>query len=159
MQKMLNMQKVQKMQGLSLIEVLIAMLLVAIGLLGLAAAQIKTLQFASSSLHQTVASIQLQNAIERIWPDLCRLQQGSVVFNNAYQTTLSPDTALDPRGYQLVFTAHNFQQSPLTATQPLPLFQLSVEWVDRRLKDQTTHQLDMSAGFPWLRNGNPAGCV
>ena len=62
----------QRLHGFSLVEVLIAILLVAIGLLGLAAAQVKTLQYASSSLQQTVASIQAQNVIERLWPDFRR---------------------------------------------------------------------------------------
>lgn len=145
-------------RGLSLIEVLIAMLLVAIGLLGLAAAQIKTMQFASSSLQQTIASIQLQNAIERIWPDLCRLQQGNLIYDAKYKTTLAPDISVDPAGYQVEFPAFDFKQSPLT-TQAVPLFALTVQWQDRRQRDQTAHQLDINTGFPWLRNGNPTGCL
>lgn len=146
-------------RGFSLVEVLVAMLLVAIGLLGLAAAQIKTLQYASSSLQQTVASIQAQNVIERIWPDLCRLQQGTQPFDDDFKAQLQPDPNLDPAGYTATIAAYDFKVSPLTAAAILPMLPVSISWTDRRQTDQQSQSLDIAAGFPWLRNGNPAGCL
>jgi type IV pilus assembly protein PilV len=145
--------------GFSLIEVLVAILLVAIGLLGLAAAQIKTLQYASSSLQQTVASIQAQNVIERLWPDLCRLQQGSQPFDENFKASLKPDAELDPAGYSATVPAYDFSVSPLTNAAARPLLSVTISWTDRRQRDQSSEQLDIAAGFPWLRNGNPAGCL
>jgi type IV pilus assembly protein PilV len=145
--------------GFSLVEVLVAMLLVAIGLLGLAAAQIKTLQYASSSLQQTVASIQAQNVIERIWPQLCQLQQGTLLFNDALKAQLKPDPNLDPAGYSATIPAYDFTVSPLASAAVLPMLPVSIGWVDHRQTDQQSQSLDIAAGFPWLRNGNPAGCL
>lgn len=145
--------------GFSLLEVLVAMLLVAIGLLGLAAAQIKTLQYASSSLQQTVASIQAHNVIERLWPDLCRLQQGSQPFDENFKASLKPDATLDPAGYTATVGAYDFSASALTNAAAQPLLSVTISWTDRRQRDQSNEQLDIAAGFPWLRNGNPAGCL
>ncbi len=149
----------QRLHGFSLVEVLVAILLVAIGLLGLAAAQVKTLQYASSSLQQTVASIQAQNVIERLWPELCRLQQGSQPFDEDFTASLKPDAELDPVGYSATVPAYDFSASPLTAAAAQPLLSVTIRWTDRRQRDQSSEQLDIAAGFPWLRNGNPAGCL
>lgn len=149
----------QRLEGFSLVEVLVAIVLVAIGLLGLAAAQVKTLQYASSSLQQTVASIQAQNVIERLWPDLCRLQQGNQPFDEAFITSLMPDAELDPVGYSATVPDYDFSVSPLTAAAAQPLLSVTIRWTDRRQRDQSNEQLDIAAGFPWLRNGNPAGCL
>ena len=53
--------------GFSLVEVLISMALATLTLLGLAAGQVKSLQFANNSFDYTLSLIQAQNASERIW--------------------------------------------------------------------------------------------
>ena len=53
----------------------ISVVIAGIALLGLAAAQIKSLQYATNSFHYTVSLIQGQNSIERIWPRICEIQK------------------------------------------------------------------------------------
>lgn len=156
------MQKQTRMNGFSLIEVLIAMLLASLGLLGLASAQMKALQYAGSSLSYTVATIQAHNAVERIWPQLCALQQGAIAFDAAFINNLQPQLNLDPPGYQIdfenfVFNASPYQPAP-AAPLPLPMLEMSVNWSDRRLNDGEANLIDIQSSFPWLRNGNPTGC-
>ncbi|RVU33370.1 prepilin-type cleavage/methylation domain-containing protein [Rheinheimera riviphila] len=150
-------------QGFSLIEALVAMLLASLGLLGLASAQIKALQYAGSSLSYTVATIQAHNAVERIWPQLCALQQGGVLFDAAFINTLQPQTDLDPAGYQIDFEAFAFNVSPYqpapAAPLPLTMLELAVSWNDVRLDDGEANIMDIQSSFPWLRNGNPTGCI
>lgn len=151
-----------KFDGFSLVEVLVAMLLASIGLLGLASAQLKALQYAGSSLSYTVATIQAHNAVERIWPQLCALQQGGIAFNAAFINNLQPQVDLDPPGYQIdfenfVFNASPYQPAP-AAPLPLPMLELRVRWADRRLNDGEANVMDIQSSFPWLRNGNPTGC-
>lgn len=149
--------------GFSLIEVLVAILLATFGLLGLASAQIKALQYAGSSLSYTVATIQAHNAVERIWPQLCALQQGSLDFDEDFITTLQPQDDLDPAGYQLTFADFAFNVSPYqpapAAPLPLSMLELTVSWNDRRLNDGEANSMDIQSSFPWLRNGNPTGCT
>jgi type IV pilus assembly protein PilV len=149
-------------QGFSLIEVLIAMVLASFGLLGLASAQLKALQYAGSSLSYTVATIQAQNAVERIWPELCALQQGGTAFDADFMATLQPQADMDPPGFEIDFEDFAFDispyQAPPAAPVALPMLQLSVRWRDRRLNDDDANIMDVQSSFPWLRNGNPTGC-
>jgi len=150
-------------RGFSLMEVLVAMLLASIGLLGLARAQLKALQYAGSSLSYTVATIQAHNAVERIWPQLCALQQGGTPFDAVFINNLQPQVNLDPPGYQIdvgnfAFTNSPYQPAP-AAPLPLPMLELRVRWTDRRLDDGEANMMDIQSSFPWLRNGNPTGCI
>ena len=59
-----------KQAGFSLLEVLIAVLVIAIGLLGMAALQLKTVQNSHSAFQRTLASIVAMDAAERLWINL-----------------------------------------------------------------------------------------
>ncbi|MFN4262142.1 MAG: type IV pilus modification protein PilV [Thioalkalivibrionaceae bacterium] len=75
--------------GFTLIEVLIALLVVSIGLLALAGLQTKALTSAHSSYLRSVAAIQATDLVERAWADLCVLSgAGSSVTPNAAFTNL-----------------------------------------------------------------------
>ncbi|MFO7907838.1 MAG: type IV pilus modification protein PilV [Pirellulaceae bacterium] len=56
--------------GFTLLEVLIAVVVLSLGLLGAAALQIKGLQSAHSAYQRTVASIIAADAAERLWLDM-----------------------------------------------------------------------------------------
>ncbi|GHG74021.1 hypothetical protein GCM10010919_27360 [Alishewanella longhuensis] len=56
--------------GFSLLEVLIAVLIIAFGLLGMAALQLKTVQNSHSAYQRTLASIIAMDASERLWINL-----------------------------------------------------------------------------------------
>src|SRR5690554_3660239 len=53
--------------GFTLIEALIALLVLSIGLLGAAAMQLKALQGAQSGYQRALASLAAQDAVERLW--------------------------------------------------------------------------------------------
>ena len=78
-------------KGFTLIEVLIALLVSNIALLGLAAGQLKSLQYATNSFNYTVSLIQANNAAERIWADICMLQDGRLAFDEVYLANLQPE--------------------------------------------------------------------
>ncbi|MCI0511114.1 type IV pilus assembly protein PilV [Chromohalobacter marismortui] len=60
-------------RGFGLIEVLVALTILSIGMLGLAAMQLTSLQFARESLNTTIATIMVRDMNERAWA-----QQGEV---------------------------------------------------------------------------------
>lgn len=146
-----------KAQGFSLVEVLVAFVVAAIALLGLAATQFKALQFASSSVQYTVASIEASNIVERIWPQLCTFQKNGNVAN---QTLLLNTEASGLYNYQV--PTFDFTRQPYTAggTVVAPAdFVLSISWSDARLADSAqVNRLEFVASFPWLLNGNDEGC-
>lgn len=53
--------------GFTLIEALVALLVLSIGLLGAAAMQLKALEGAQSGYQRAVASLAAQDAVERLW--------------------------------------------------------------------------------------------
>jgi len=53
--------------GFTLIEALVALLVLSIGLLGAAAMQLKALQGAQSGYQRAVVSLAAQDAVERLW--------------------------------------------------------------------------------------------
>lgn len=56
--------------GFSLLEVLVAIVVLAIGLLGLSALQLKGLQSAHSAYQRSLASVIANDAVERLWAAL-----------------------------------------------------------------------------------------
>lgn len=153
------MDRYQKVHaGFSLIEVLVALVVAAIALLALASAQIKTLQFSLDSLRYTVATVEASNIHERIWPNLCKYQQGTeptiaeltseVANAGIYQYQLPSD-----------FVFSNSPYTGVAGTVPTAPadFVLTVSWSDAKQKD--FNQVQLSSSFPWLRNGNPDGCL
>lgn len=61
-------------RGFSLIEALIALLVLSIGLIGVAAMQVKALQSATAGYQRSVATLAAVDAQERLWAELFRLR-------------------------------------------------------------------------------------
>ncbi|WP_386080129.1 type IV pilus modification protein PilV [Vreelandella sp. F11] len=64
--------KQAKQRGFSLIEALIALLVLSIGLIGIAAMQLKALQSANTGYQRSVASVAAVDAQERLWAELAK---------------------------------------------------------------------------------------
>ena len=126
-----------KQQGFSLLEVMISVVIAGIALLGLAAAQLKSLQYATNSFHYTVSLIQGQNSIERLWPHICDIQKTNPgLFQDAtFRASLSPQVS----DYKLTLPAvYNNDM------------QINVSWVDKRMTDNAENQISLNASFPDL---------
>lgn len=61
-------------RGFSLIEALIALVVLSIGLIGVAAMQLKALQSANAGYQRSVASVAAVDAQERLWAELATLE-------------------------------------------------------------------------------------
>lgn len=60
-------------QGAGLVEVLVTMVIITIGLLGVAGLQMAAFNSSYGTLQRQVASMQVQDAAERLWSNLCAL--------------------------------------------------------------------------------------
>ncbi|MCC5901597.1 MAG: type IV pilus modification protein PilV [Halomonas sp.] len=86
--------------GFSLIEVLVALVILAFGLLGVAAMQLKSLQSASAGYQRSMASVAAIDAQELIWsllannPDCTAIDSGSV--EEKWRDEWSRDTPSNP---------------------------------------------------------------
>ncbi|MBU2971801.1 prepilin-type N-terminal cleavage/methylation domain-containing protein [Pseudoalteromonas sp. C2R02] len=141
-------------KGFTLIEVLIALIISSIALLGLASGQLKSLQYATNSFNYTVSLIQANNAIERMWVDICALQRGDIAFDQAYISSLDPEFDrynLDLEGVDVA--AGTFDND----------FIIKVNWENDRIKNEDKimqgninldNQIAINATFPQL----PVNC-
>ena len=80
--------------GFSLLEVMISFLVVAIALIALLTAQLRSLQFVNDSFNYTVSLVQANNVIERMLPRLCELQHTNPGLYNevGFQQSLQPQS-------------------------------------------------------------------
>lgn len=68
----MRLPSLKKKAGFSLIEVMVALVVLSISLLGVAALQIKSLQSTHAAYQRTVASVIAQDASERLWMALAK---------------------------------------------------------------------------------------
>jgi len=68
-------------RGFSLIEALIALVVLSVGLIGVAAIQLKALQSANAGYQRSVASVAAVDAQERFWAQLAMLDPGQTCEN------------------------------------------------------------------------------
>jgi type IV pilus assembly protein PilV len=131
-------------QGFSLLEVMISVVIAGIALLGLASAQLKSLQYATNSFNYTISLVQAQNTIERIWPHICELQTTSPdLFNDVnFRASLEP------------------QITDYTLTLPAAFnneMQIVVSWNDERIRQNDPqaleNQITLNASYPDLSAG------
>jgi len=135
-----------KQQGFTLIEVLIALVLSSVALLGLAAGQLKSLQYATNSFNYTVSLIQANNAVERTWVKLCDLQNGTVLYDADYNTEnfVSPvdtyNVAIVPATTQIVGGVSPFVNNLM----------VTVSWNDARMSDDNASVIRINAQYPQI---------
>lgn len=58
-------------RGFTLLEVLVTLIVISIGLLSIAQLQARALQFSYASLQRTVATVQVNDLVERMWTGIC----------------------------------------------------------------------------------------
>ena len=116
--------------GFSLLEVLVSMFIASIALIGLGVTQRKSLQFANNSFDYTVSLVQAQNAIERMWPELCEIQHNSPskFTDQAFRESLQPPNSLS---FRYVLTL------PETYSEEMPI---AVAWRDLRVPEEAQNQ-------------------
>lgn len=73
-------------RGFSLIEALIALVVLSVGLLGVAAMQLKALQSANAGYQRSVASVAAVDAQERLWAELANKTCTDINIESDWET-------------------------------------------------------------------------
>ena len=73
----------QGQRGFTLLEALVALLVLSIGMLGVAAMQLKALQGAHAAYQRSIASLAAQDAQERLWAELALGSGNCPLWNEA----------------------------------------------------------------------------
>jgi len=127
-----------KQQGFTLIEVMIALAISTVALLGLAAGQLKSLQYATNSFNYTVSLVQANNAVERTWVNLCGLQDGSVSYDDAYYNA----------NFQPQITAYSLTPVPAIGAAFNDDLTITVDWTDARMANPDDSRIRTFAQYP-----------
>ncbi|WP_075879576.1 type IV pilus modification protein PilV [Vreelandella massiliensis] len=91
----MNIRFSKSQKGFSLIEALIALVILSMGLMGVAAMQLKALQSATAGYQRSVATLAAVDAQERLWAELAQLNPADdcTVIDTAYlQNVVPPET-------------------------------------------------------------------
>ena len=116
--------------GFTLIEVLITVLITSIGLLALAAMQVRALQDSHSSFQRTVAIVQANDLVERLWAGRCA---DSAVFPSAiYEDWLEENMEVSEGPTPLVREWNAGE----TLGGAAPNFSVTITWSDPRARDE-----------------------
>jgi type IV pilus assembly protein PilV len=126
----------KKHLGFSLLEVMVALVISSIALLGMAAGQLKSLQYATNSFDYTLALLQANNAVEQTWGNLCQLQNDQITFN-----ANKPMAQFDSK-FEMLFTSNSFEDTD----NENDYLVVTVSWTDARIKGDD--KVEIEASFP-----------
>lgn len=121
-------------KGFTLLEVLIALIVVSIGFVSIAQLQLRSLQYSHASLQRTIAVVQANDLVERMWTGYCDF---SVL-------------GTEPEGIFDDWREFHLAQQINEGTLPewdaeldadnAPLYALTILWRDRREQDEMNFQ-------------------
>lgn len=110
---------------------MVATVVSAIALLSLGVGQVKSLQYAASSLDYTLSLIQANNAIEQSWANLCELQNGTVTLADLNVATQTDKYTIEfPNGFDI------------------DDFEVVVSWSDERMTDNLANSAALQVKLP-----------
>ena len=113
-------------RGFTLIEVLVTLVVISIGMLSIAQLQARALQHSHSSLQRTVAVVQANDLLERMWSGYCSPEFPNTILAD-WQAASTHDL-LPGRAATLVWDPNVDN----------PEFTLTISWQDSRARDNTT---------------------
>lgn len=119
---------VSKQRGFTLIEALVAMLILSIGLLGVAAVQVKSIQYSHASYQRSVAVVQANDLVERLWAGICALP-GSLTDIESDWIAAHQNSLPNWDG-----------EVELDGSDAPPLYTIRITWDDERAADGVQQQ-------------------
>lgn len=138
--------RVKRQRGFTLIEALVALLVLSIGLLGVAAMQLKALQGAHAAYQRSIASLAAQDAQERLWARMAEVgSMACPAWSDAKE--LGDESWYDTwEGYLPGLV----QSAVLPAGTPNAdcEFDISVKWSDSRFSNEGDPEFEYTARLP-----------
>lgn len=140
MNKQRHLPKTQS--GFTLIEALIALLVLSIGMLGVAAMQLKALQGAHAAYQRSIASLAAQDAQERLWAEMA--QQGGLACPGEGEVN---GTGANTWHGQWVEFLPGLNSSPVSESGDCQ-FDISVGWSDSRFENEDAPVFEYTIRLP-----------
>lgn len=118
-----------RQSGASLIEILITLALIPIGILALIHLQARAIQYSHSSFQRSIAIVQANDLVERLWAGACVLPDA---FNSIRADWENVHAASLPQW--------NGAQSTVSTTGLTPEYHIEVRWQDERIVNEVTDE-------------------
>lgn len=124
-----------KQQGITLIEALVAMVVLSVGMLGIAGLQINAIKYSYSSYQKTLATLQAKDLTDRLWSSSCALPDARNQIRDDWISV--HQNSLPNWNGVLAYTA--------------PIYTISISWSDNRQSlDSSTQTFSYAAQIPPL---------
>ncbi|MFY0992110.1 type IV pilus modification protein PilV [Halomonas sp. C05BenzN] len=120
-------------RGFTLIEALIAVLVLSLGLLGVAAMQLKAVQSAHLSYHRSIATLAAQDVVERLWVELGEAPP------NCPDASLVNGTGTESWHAEWINHLPNLSSTPVAKVGCE--YTITVDWDDARFSGENVSQL------------------
>ena len=116
-------------KGVSLIEVMVAIVVLSIGLLGIASLQMRSLRVAEGNFQKAIATIQVQDLVDSYWAGLCQLGNPTVraLITSEWQSTHRNTLPL----WTGNAVAELNPNPPVGGGAALNYFNINIIWADR----------------------------
>lgn len=130
-------------RGFLMIEVMVTMIILAVGLLGAAALQARSMQYAYVSAQRTIATIQANDLVERLWASSCSLPAGLGAITQLWRNQWQGDAR---------FTSWIGEVGVDNTIANSPVYDITIKWTDRRLgaSSSSEHTFSYSVAVPRL---------
>ena len=137
--------RLRRQAGLSLVEVLVTMVIVSVGLLGVAGLQLKALKNTYASFQRSLATLQAQDLADRLWASTCVLSDATQRDNikSEWQAVHSASAATK---LSMPSWSGNF-----TYTAATGLFAITISWNDVMVNQSQTAGGDSQSLTQYVR--------
>lgn len=126
-------------KGFTLIEALIALLVLSVGLLSVAAMQLKALQSAHAGYQRTVASLAAQDVVELLWSEL------NMASNDCPS---SADIDLADWAVRWGTILPGVNENPIAGVTTDCVYDIEIRWSDDRFSGETAPVFEYRARLP-----------
>ena len=116
--------------GFTLIEILIALLVLSIGLLGLAAVQFQSLQNSHASYERSMASMQARDLVERLWAGICVLYDTNGIVVPGAQAPIMTAWQADHNGVG-TFAGQGWTPTLTPPATSADVWTITIDWTGR----------------------------
>ena len=127
--------KFKNKSGFTLIEMLVTMPILSVALLGIGMLQVKALQYSYASYQRSLATIQSNDLVERLWAGMCALPTSRDSI--AAEWVATNTNSLPTWSGTLVYDASG----------TLPIYTITVSWQDSKIKYTSTDTTQATQTF------------